>query len=109
MRPDPNEGRNDPMVFEHWELGEAVQDSLRHAGVVTEAVEGIAVDLHDLLQATDRIRSELAPGIVSAAPEDREKLFALVSELRYELEHIAWHCEAAGRYLADSEQQLGQP
>jgi hypothetical protein len=85
------------MVPEHWQLGEDVQDTIRRAGYESETVEGIAVDLHDLLQAADRIRVELAPVILAAQGEE---LARLVGELKFELEHIRWHCESAERYLS---------
>ncbi|HTQ11716.1 MAG TPA: hypothetical protein VMI31_16770, partial [Fimbriimonadaceae bacterium] len=61
LGPDPNEGSTDPMVPEHWKLGEDLQDRIRDAGYESETVEGIAVDVHDLLQACDRIRDEIVP------------------------------------------------
>jgi hypothetical protein len=85
---DPNRDRNDPMVPEYWALGEAVQDRVRLAGYDHPEVEGIAVDLHDILQAADFIRS-FQPG-------------ADLTSLQFELEHIRWHCDRALAYLTAS-------
>lgn len=101
--PDPNKERNDPMVPEYWLLGEDVQDKVRLAGFETETVEGIAVDIHDLLQAADKIEQELAPAILAAEPEAiRERLL----ELAQEFEHIRWHCEAAQDYLRAAAEKI---
>lgn len=94
------------MVFEFWELGESVQDAVRHAGVETDSVEGIAVDLHDILQAADRVREEFVPQLLAASHDDRGAIREALAQLRYELDHIAWHCAAADRYLAEAERQL---
>lgn len=96
QRPDPNKERNDPMVPDYWLMGEDVQDKIRLAGYESETVEGIAVDLHDLLQAADRIREELAPAILAAEPAE---LKATLAALREEIDHIRWHCDAAEAYL----------
>ena len=103
---DPNEGRNDPMVPEYWLLGEAVQDAIISAGYEAETVEGVAVDIHDLLQAADHIRAELGPRIV-AAGDDKEALIKLLAELKFEFEHIRWHCDDAVAFLNDTEGALG--
>ena len=95
-RPDPNKERNDPMVAEYWQLGEDVQDKVRAAGYESPEVEGIAVDIHDLLQAADRIREELAPRIVSSDPAQIRQALA---DLKEELDHVRWHCDAATDYL----------
>ena len=96
MRPDPNKERNDPMVPEYWELGEDIQATILKAGYEAETVEGIAVDIHDLLQAAEKIQQELGPGILAASGEDlRTKL----KELAAEFDHIRWHCDAAIAYL----------
>ncbi len=107
--PDPNEGSTDPMVQEYWLLGEEVQDKIRAAGYESETVEGIAVDIHDLLQAADRIRDDLAPMILSA---DLTALGAKLDELRLEMNHLRWHAENAeefllrvGRVLSPSQEQ----
>lgn len=94
--PDPNKERNDPMVPEYWLLGEDVQDKVRLAGYETDTVEGIAVDIHDVLQAAIKIEQELAPAILSADPA---QMRARILELAEEFEHIRWHCEAAQEYL----------
>jgi hypothetical protein len=104
--PDPNEGRNDPMVAEHWQLGEDVQDKIRSAGYESETVEGIAVDLHDLLQSADRIRDDLAPAILNASGSE---LVGLLHQMAFEFEHIRWHCDSATEYLTAAQAQLGQP
>jgi hypothetical protein len=86
---DPNRDRNDPMVPEYWSLGEAIQDQVRLGGYDHPEVEGIAVDLHDILQAADSIRA-IQPS-------------SDLAELRFELEHIRWHCERAIAFLAASD------
>jgi hypothetical protein len=101
--PDPNEGRNDPMVAEHWQLGEEVQDKIRAAGYESEGVEGIAVDIHDILQAADRIRDELAPALLAA---EGTALVEVLREIGFELDHIRWHAEAGRRYVEAAESQL---
>jgi hypothetical protein len=98
--PDPNKDRNDPMVPEYWQLGEDLQDSIRRAGYEAESVEGIAVDVHDLLQASEKIRTSLAPKILLAAdPSQREELRNAIRGLALEFVHIRWHCDAAVDYL----------
>lgn len=94
--PDPNEGSTDPMVQEYWLLGDDVQDKIRAAGYESETVEGIAVDIHDLLQAADRIRDELAPAILTA---DIVALAGAIEELKKELAHIRWHAEDGVEFL----------
>lgn len=102
--PDPNEGSIDPMIAEYWQLGEAVQDRIISAGYEHENVDGIAVDIHDLLQAADRIKEELAKNVVEAqSPED---LNTALEALRKEYAHIAWHCQAAERYLTSVDEAL---
>lgn len=99
--PDPNRDGADPMVQEHWALGEAVQDRVRTAGFEPEAVEGIAVDLHDLLQAADRIRDELGPQCVEG------DLTIALAELQRELEHVGWHVQSALAYLERAQVAIG--
>ena len=91
---DPNEGSIDPMVPEHWKLGEDLQDKIRDAGYESEAVEGIAVDVHDLLQACDRIREEIIPSALSGTD-----MAAPLKQLQFELSHIRWHTLAAEEHL----------
>lgn len=98
--PDPNEGRNDPMDFDHWRLGEAVQDRLAELGAPSDGTAGIAVDLHDLLQAADRIRLELAPAIEQA--KDGESARTAIDALSAEFAHIAWHIETARQFLLEA-------
>src|SRR5437868_4320865 len=93
---DPNEGSTDPMVAEHWRLGEDLQDRIREAGYESEEVEGIAVDVHDLLQACDRIRDEIIPAAL-AAPE--QELAGHLNRLEAELAHIRWHTQAGETHL----------
>lgn len=101
--PDPNQESIDPMVPEHWLLGENVQDAITAAGYQAETVEGIAVDIHDLLQAADKIRDELAPAMLTATgAEFRAALAALSTEF----EHIRWHCDSAVEFLADASAAL---
>src|SRR5437763_1903558 len=90
---DPNEGSTDPMVPEHWQLGEALQDKVRAAGYDSETVEGIAVDIHDLLQSADRIRDELVPAIL--AHDNVAALAADLKNLQAEIAHLHWHTQAA--------------
>lgn len=103
MPEDPNKDRNDPMVPEFWQLGEDLQDKIRNSGYESPTVEGIAVDVHDLLQSAARIEQVLIPEILGLYDTgDKAKLASLLSELRYEFQHISWHCEAAAKYLSDS-------
>ncbi|MBN9502176.1 MAG: hypothetical protein BGO01_19020 [Armatimonadetes bacterium 55-13] len=95
---DPNEGSTDPMVAEYWVLGEAVQDKIIAEGYDHHDVDGIAVDIHDLLQAADRIREELAPGVLGA--ESKAAVLEQLEKVQAEIDHIAWHCNAARAYLA---------
>ncbi len=99
MSSDPNKDRNDPMAPEYWLLGEDLQDKIRAAGYDSPTVEGIAVDIHDLLQAATRIQQELAPAIVGASVEDKVELLELLTELKFEFDHVRWHCGAASAYL----------
>jgi hypothetical protein len=105
---DPNEGRNDPMVAEHWQLGEAIQEIVAATGYQTGEVEGIAVDIHDLLQAADRIRTDLGPKLCNFSREQREELRKHLRELAFELDHIRWHSEAAVDYLDGAVRELGE-
>jgi hypothetical protein len=89
------------MVPEYWQLGEDLQDALRGAGYDSDTVEGIAVDVHDLLQAADRLRDELVPALIQA-PHDPEAL----ANLHLELRHLAWHAVAAQAYLDAVERTL---
>jgi len=102
-RPDPNKESNDPMIPEHWLLGDDVQDKIRAAGYNAPEVDGIAVDIHDLLQSADRIRDELGPQILSCSPDE---LSGLLSQLATEFDHVKWHCEAAAAYLADAQAKI---
>jgi len=99
---DPNKDRNDPMMPEYWQLGEDLQDKIRGFGYESETVEGIAVDVHDLLQSTARIEQVLVPSILSIVDEkaDREKLLGLLKELQFEFDHIKWHCQSASDYAS---------
>jgi hypothetical protein len=90
MTSDPNKERNDTMVPEYWNLGEDFQDQAIAAGYESESVEGIAVDIHDILQAADVIRAALE----SDAPHEEK-----TRTLLFELNHIRWHCEAATAFL----------
>ena len=84
------------MVPEYWRLGEDLQDRIRDAGYESETVEGIAVDIHDLLQASDRIRDEILP--TALAGTDKE-LAGHIKRLQFEIAHIGWHVEAAEAHL----------
>ncbi len=103
--PDPNEGSTDPMVPEYWLLGEAAQDRIISEGYQQESVDGIAVDIHDLLQAADNIKEALAPAIVNAS--SKEALVEALKKLQEEIRHIAWHCDAAKTYLDEAASKLG--
>ena len=94
---DPNEGSTDPMVPEHWLLGEAAQDKILATGYEQEGVDGIAVDIHDLLQAADFIRDELAPAVVNAG--SNIELEAALNRLSQEFAHVEWHARSAQAYL----------
>lgn len=95
--PDPNEGSTDPMVQEYWHLGEDVQNRILAAGYESDMVEGIAVDIHDVLQAADRIRDELSAAVTTAQTPD--ELVLALQGLGKEFEHIRWHCESADSFL----------
>lgn len=100
MNADPNEGRNDPVEAEAWRLGEDVQDAIIRAGYQHPTVEGVAVDVHDLLQAAKRIRTELAPRVAAGD-------LSALEELRFEFHHIGWHAEQAVAYLDAARAALG--
>ncbi len=100
MNPDPNKDRNDPMMPEFWQLGEDLQDKIRTAGYDSPTVEGIAVDVHDLLQSAARIEQNLIPDVLGIYDvKDKEKLLEHLKELKYEFSHVGWHCVAAAQYL----------
>ena len=99
MSEDPNKVRNDPMIPEYWLVGEDLQDKIRAAGYDAPTVDGIAVDFHDLLQSAVRIEQELVAMIIKTPVADRPKLVELLKELRYEFDHIGWHCQSATAYL----------
>jgi hypothetical protein len=103
LGPDPNVDRNDPMEPEYWHLGEDVQDRIRGLGYNSTTVEGIAVDIHDILQIADRIRLELAPSIVDASPES---IAGVLADLKAEINHLAWHCASAQVYLISAHQNI---
>jgi len=84
------------MVPEYWRLGEDFQDRIREAGYDSEVVDGIAVDVHDLMQACDRIREEIIP---SALAGSNAELAAQIKTLQAELSHIRWHTDAGESYL----------
>jgi len=83
---------------EYWALGESVQDRIVAAGYDHGSVDGIAVDLHDLLQAADLVRDCLGPKVI-----DGEDLRGALEALRAEIHHLKWHCESADRYLQAAE------
>lgn len=99
MKPDPNKDRNDTIVPEYWSLGEDFQDKIRLSGYESETVEGVAVDIHDLLQAADAIRIALASEV---------DLRTQIDTLLFELDHIKWHCDAATRHLEAAKRGLPQ-
>jgi hypothetical protein len=96
LGPDPNEGSTDPMVPEHWRLGEDLQDAIRAAGYESDAVDGIAVDIHDLLQSSDRIRDDIVPAAMKG------DLSAELKRLEAELAHIRWHTLAAEAHIRNA-------
>lgn len=85
------------MVPEYWQLGEAVQDRIIAAGYEQEIVDGIAVDIHDSLQASSLIENELCPAILAA--ESDEDLISALSKLQAEYLHLEWHARAGQTYL----------
>lgn len=103
---DPNEGSTDPMVEEYWLLGEAVQDRILSLGYRQEEVDGIAVDIHDILQAADLVKSEIAPAILGAGSP--EELAAAIERLKFELCHLEWHGRSGQRYLESVQAQLAE-
>ena len=84
------------MIADYWRLGEAVQDAVIDAGYDADTVEGIAVDIHDMLQAADLIRDELAKAVVESS---KEEMVSKLKLLQWEFDHIKWHCEAASTYI----------
>lgn len=92
------------MVAEFWQLGENLQDRILASGYEQETVDGIAVDIHDLLQAADLIRDSLAPGVI--ASENLADLRAAVDRLKFEIDHMEWHCRSAKSYLQALEAHL---
>src|SRR3954468_17041733 len=94
LGPDPNEGSTDPMIPEHWQLGEDLQDRVRAAGYDPETVEGLAVDIHGLLQSSDRIRDEIVPTMLAGGG-----LSENLRKLQSEIAHLRWHTLAADGYL----------
>ena len=96
LGPDPNEGSTDPMVPEHWKLGEDFQDRILAAGYDAETVDGIAVDVHDLLQTADRIRDEIIPAAMERSGVEFVEELKL---LKAEIAHIRWHTVSAEAYL----------
>jgi hypothetical protein len=103
-RPDPNKDRNDQMVPEYWDLGDEIQNRIVRAGYESPVVEGLAVDIHDLLQAVDRIRDELGPATLSAEPG---QFPAALKTLADEIDHIRWHCDSAMTFLNAASLDLG--
>lgn len=94
---DPNLERNDTMVPEYWESGESLQDAIRSQGYQSETVEGIAVDLHDLCQAVDRIRDELVANCLTG--QTKAEFFQALVRLKDELVHVEWHANSAVEFL----------
>jgi len=101
---DPNEGSIDPMVAEYWKLGEDIQDKILALGYSQETVDGIAVDIHDLLQASDDIRAVIGPAILEA--ESLESTAKQLDLLKQALHHIEWHCASGKRYIEAVQSQL---
>jgi hypothetical protein len=84
------------MVPEHWKLGEDFQDRIRAAGYDSDTVEGIAVDVHDILQAADRIREEIVPTAMTATGHE---FSGELKKLQSEIAHIRWHTQSAEAFL----------
>jgi hypothetical protein len=97
MTEDPNKHRNDPMVPEYWALGEELQERIGQNGYEHSQVDGIAVDIHDILQACDCLKGTLQS---NAALEEK------IESLLFELRHIRWHCDAAESYLTSAVQVI---
>jgi len=91
------------MEPEYWQLGEDIQNRILAAGYQSSEVEGIAVDIHDLLQAVDVIRKDLAPKLLTVATQD---LANAMAQLADELDHVRWHCDSAIEFLAAAQKQL---
>ena len=107
MSLDPNKERNDPMMPEYWQLGEDLQDKIQAAGYESPTVDGIAVDVHDLLQASATIEQELIPRVLDQMDlRDKQALIEKLETLRFEFDHIAWHCQAASNYLSAAIESL---
>ena len=94
------------MIPEYWLLGEDLQDKIRAAGYEAPTVDGIAVDFHDLLQSAARIQEVLVPALVAVSVDDRSAMLALLNDLKFEFDHIAWHCQSATTYLDHSMAQI---
>ena len=95
------------MMPEYWQLGEDLQDKIREAGYESPTVEGIAVDVHDLLQASALIEEDLIPKVLNQLDlRDREALIQKLEGLQFEFSHIAWHCNAAAEYLSAAIESL---
>ncbi len=107
MSQDPNKDRNDPMMPEYWQLGEDLQDRIRVAGYDSPTVEGIAVDVHDLLQSSASIQEVLIPDVLGVFDtQDRAALIEKLKALKFEFSHVGWHCVAAAQYLTAAIESL---
>jgi len=107
MSQDPNKDRNDPMMPEYWQLGEDLQDRIRVAGYDSPTVEGIAVDVHDLLQSSASIQEVLIPDVLGVFDtQDRTALIEKLKVLKFEFSHVGWHCVAAAQYLTAAIESL---
>jgi hypothetical protein len=73
------------MVPEYWSLGEDLMEEMRVAGLGGSLLEGVAVDIHDILQIADDIQAVLR--------SDRS-LQEKVEALRFEARHLRWHSES---------------
>ena len=102
---DPNAERNDTMVPEYWDAGESLQDAILRHGYVSESVEGLAVDFHDLCQAVDVIRDELVPECLAAA-DHKEQFLVKLKLLKAEIIHLEWHARSAVEFLQAAEASL---
>jgi hypothetical protein len=103
---DPGAHRDEPIDIEHYQLGKDLKAALALAEEEVEMMGDIAIDLHDLLRAADKLRDVLAPQLIAAKSEDRDELRKLIREMAFEFEHVAWHCSAAVECLDQVSQKL---
>jgi len=76
-------------------LGREVSRALELAQEEVDTLGDIAIDVHDLLRAADKLRNVLAPRLIETDTKDRTELRRLIREMAFEFEHVAWHAQAA--------------